>query len=71
MDQTQLRRYLDRFIATLDGDNQEWLEARLRSLVSVFPFNEYEYILMFLLDKAIIQFDEYEKLRACYVSSNR
>ena len=71
MDQTQLRCYLDRFIATLDGDKQEWLEARLQSLVSVFPFNEYEYILMFLLDKAVIPFDEYEKLRECYVSSNR
>ena len=47
------------------------LNARLQSLVSVFPFNEYEYILMFLLDKGVIRFGEYEKLRENYVSSNK
>lgn len=71
MDQTELRQYLDRFISTLDPKNSAMLNARLQSLVSVFPFNEYEYILMFLLDKGVIQFGEYEKLRQNYVSSNR
>jgi len=71
MDQTELREYLDRFISTLDPKNEAMLNARLQSLVSVFPFNEYEYILMFLLDKGVIQFGEYEKLRENYVSSNK
>jgi len=71
VDQTELRQYLDRFISTLDPKNQTMLNARLQSLVSVFPFNEYEYILMFLLDKGVIQFGEYEKLRESYVSSNK
>jgi hypothetical protein len=71
MNQKELREYLDRFISTLGRENRAVLDARLQSLVSVFPFNEYEYILMFLLEKGVIQFDEYEKLRESYVSSNR
>lgn len=71
MDQTELRKYLDRFISTLAPKNEAMLNARLQSLVSVFPFNEYEYILMFLLDKGVIQFGEYEKLRESYVSTNK
>jgi len=71
LDQTELRRYLDRFISTLNSKNKSLLEARLQSLVSVFPFNEYEYILMFLLDKGVIRFSKYEKLRKNYVSSNK
>ena len=51
--------------------DREFLDARLRSLVSVFPFNEYEYVLMFLRDRSIIAFEEYEELRNSYVSVNR
>ena len=40
-------------------------------LVSVFPFNEYEYIITFLVDRGVISFNEYEALRTNYVSSNR
>lgn len=71
MNQTQLRQYLDRFVSTLDRSNRELLDARLQGLVSVFPFNEYEYILMFLLGKNVIRFEQYEKLRDTYVSANR
>ncbi|MCK4627094.1 MAG: hypothetical protein KAV00_17410 [Phycisphaerae bacterium] len=71
MTQQQLRDYLDRFIESLDQLDQEFLEARLRGLVSVFPFNEYEYILIFLRDRSALTFDDYEKLRNDYVSSNR
>ena len=71
MDQAELRQYLDRFVSTLDPGNSAMLDARLQSLVSICPFNEYEYVLMFLLDKGVIHFDEYEKLRESYVSSNR
>lgn len=71
MTQQQLRQYLDRFIESLDASDQEFLEARIRGLVSVFPFNEYEYILMFLRDRSVLTFDDYEKLRDGYVSSNK
>jgi len=71
MTQQQLRDYLGKFIATLEQQDKELLDARLQSLVSVFPFNEYEYILMFLQDRSVITFAEYEELRSGYISANR
>lgn len=70
MDIKQLKQYLEGFIQNLEPKNHQLLTARLGSLKSVFPFNEYEYILMFLIDKGIITFQQYEKLREKYVSSN-
>jgi len=71
MDQRQLREHLEVLSNSLSIKNKETLQARLRSLISVFPFNEYEYILMFLLDKKVISFTDYERLRKDYVSTNR
>jgi hypothetical protein len=71
MNQQELRNYLDQLVSRLDRENRTMLTARLESLVSVFPFNEYEYILMYLLDNNVIQFSDYEKLRGNYVSSNK
>ena len=70
MDIKQLKQYLENFIQSLKPKNHRLLNARLESLKSVFPFNEYEYILMFLRDKEIITFQQYEELREKYVSSN-
>jgi hypothetical protein len=70
VDLKQLKQYLEGFIRNLKPKNYHLLTARLGSLKSVFPFNEYEYILMFLLDKEIITFRQYEELRKKYVSSN-
>lgn len=67
----ELRRYLDILISSLKHEDRQLLEARLNSLVSIFPFNEYEYILMFLLDRNVISFADYEKLRESYVTANR
>ena len=71
MTQQQLREYLDRLISSLDTKENDLLDARLEGLVSVFPFNEYEYILMFLRDRSVITFEEYEELRQNYVSENK
>jgi hypothetical protein len=71
MDMRQLKDYLDSLAKSLKNADRKLLDARLRSLISVFPFNEYEYILMFLLDRKVIGFKEYEKLRNDYVSSNK
>lgn len=71
MNQQELRNYLDELISRLNKKNKTMLTARLESLISAFPFNEYEYILMYLLDKNVIEFSEYEKLRENYVSSNK
>ncbi len=71
MDIKMLKSRLEVFIESLKNKEKELLTARLKSLISTFPFNEYEYCLMFLLDKKVISFKEYEKLRKEYVSSNR
>lgn len=71
MNLQELDTYLDRWIESLKRGDKRLLQARLKGLVSVFPFNEYEYILTFLVDRDIIRFQEYEKLRRNYVSANR
>ena len=71
MNRDELRAYLDKLILSLKGSDRDILNARLSGLVSCFPFNEYEFILMFLRDKAVITFEDYEKLRANYVLANK
>ena len=71
MNQEELRSYLERLVNSLESGNQELLQARLESLVSVFPFNEYEYMITFLVDRNVITFSEYEDLRNNYVAANR
>ena len=71
MTRDELRAYLDQLILSLKGSDRDILNARLSSLVSCFPFNEYEFILMFLRDKELITFADYDKLRANYVSANK
>lgn len=66
-----LKETLQGLATTLKPRDEKLLKARLSSLKSAFPFNEYEYILMFLLDKHIMTFDEYEKLRGNYVEANK
>ncbi len=71
MDLQELHNYLDNLIGSLKGEDRKLLEARLKGLISAFPFNEYEFVLMFLLDRGVIRFSDYEKLRENYVSANR
>jgi len=71
MNLEQLKEYLNNLISSLSIKDKKILKARLKSLTSAFPFNEYEYILMFLQDRKIISFQDYEILRKNYVSSNR
>jgi len=71
MTQQQLREYLNRLTSSLEQEDRALLDARLEGLVSVFPFNEYEYILMFLRDRSLITFQDYEELRDNYVSANK
>ena len=70
MDLAGLRDHLYSLATSLNTEDRELLTARLKSLISVFPFSEYEYILMFLEDKGILSFAEYEDLRSNYVSKN-
>ncbi len=71
MNRQQLLEYLNRIIDSMEDSDSSLLRARLRGIVSVFPFNEYEYIIAFLLDRGVLSFSEYETLREDYVSANR
>jgi hypothetical protein len=71
MNLEDLKAYLDRLTNTIDEGNRNLLKYRLSGLASAFPFNEYEYILIFLFDKKAITFKEYEELREQYVSENK
>jgi len=65
-----LDKQIKLWIENLTPEAKKTLLARLSSLKSIFPFNEYEYRLMYLLDREIITFKEYEKLRDNFVSEN-
>ena len=71
MNQEQLRAHLERLITSIEDEDRTLLQARLSGLVSVFPFNEYEFIITFLVDRGVLSFSEYEALRENYVSANR
>jgi len=62
-----LDKKLSLWAQKLDKKSRKTLLACLSSLKSVYPFNEYEYRLMFLLNKKVISFEEYENLRNNYV----
>lgn len=70
MDKKQLDKKLDSWIQGLSYTDRKSLLGRLSSLHSIYPFNEYEYRLMYLLNKKIITFNEYEKLRSDYINAN-
>jgi hypothetical protein len=64
----KLREDLDRLIATLrDADG---IRSKLETLVSVYPFNEYEYIIATLLGAGRLTYDEYVELRDEYIARN-
>lgn len=67
----QLKDYLKKLMDKLQSGDKKFLHLHLRNLISVFPFNEYEYIIIYLRDKGIIRFEEYEQLRNSYVTANK
>ena len=71
MNLQQLRTYIDRLSDSLKQEERQVLKSRLKGLISVFPFSEYEYLLTFLVDHRVITFGDYEELRDNYVSANR
>ena len=70
MDKKKLDKKLSEWVKELPQESKKSLLACLCGLKSIYPFNEYEYRLMYLLDKKIITFKEYENLRTAYVNSN-
>lgn len=63
-----LEAELDRLLATLPDAAE--IRSRVESLVSVYPFNEYEYIISHLLAKDVLTLDQYIELRDNYIARN-
>lgn len=64
----KLQSELDSLIATLSNVNA--FRESLENLVSVYPFNEYEYIIATLLAADKLTHDEYIELRDSYIARN-
>ncbi len=64
-----LQGELERLLETLSDADQ--IRDRLASLVSVYPFNEYEFIISTLMARSVLSLDEYLVLRSAYSQRNR
>ena len=64
----KLKEQLDELVSRLENESE--LRQRLGDLFSVFPFNEYEYIISTLLGLGKLSLDEYYELRDEYISRN-
>ena len=63
-----LKQDLDALIKKLPNENDFLLT--LESLVSVYPFNEYEYVISSLLGSGVLTLDAYYDLRGSYIARN-
>lgn len=70
MDKKKLDNQFEDWIKELPQKDRKFLLAHLSGLKSIYPFNEYEYRLMYLLNKKVITFKEYESLQNAYVNAN-
>jgi len=57
-------------IDSLSVEDREKLKNRLEDLISVYPFNEYEYIISSLLGLGKITLDDYLEIRDEYIARN-
>lgn len=64
----KLKDQLDKLLSRLQDEAD--VKARLETLVSVYPFNDYEYIISTLLGADVLSLDDYYELRDEYVSRN-
>jgi hypothetical protein len=63
-----LQQELDHLLKNLPDEDQ--IRSRLDTLVSVYPFNEYEYLISHLLAKDVLTLDQYLELRDNYIARN-
>lgn len=64
----RLQEELDSLLAQLPEEPE--IRDRLNTLVSVYPFNEYEYVIATLLAKDVLSLDDYHELRDSYIQRN-
>ena len=65
-----LKEKLLRLIDELAADQREAVKARLENLISVYPFNEYEFIISSLMGLGKLTLDDYYEIRDEYISRN-
>ncbi len=65
-----LKRYLGKIIKKLSFQDRNKLKTRLNDLISVYPFNEYEYIISNLMGLKKITLDDYFEIRDEYIARN-
>ncbi|NLX97493.1 MAG: hypothetical protein GXY83_15100 [Rhodopirellula sp.] len=63
-----LQQELNRLLGSLP--DAELIRSRLDTLVSVYPFNEYEFIISHLLARDALSLDQYLELRDDYLARN-
>lgn len=64
----KLKADLDKLIDKLDNPSD--FRESLENLISVYPFNEYEYIISTLLGAGILTRNDYYELRDEYIARN-
>lgn len=64
----KLKDELEKLINQID--NPDSFREEVETLVSIFPFNEYEYIISSLLSKKIIDLQKYQNIRNEYIDRN-
>jgi hypothetical protein len=65
-----LKERLYALLSELDAATHELTIERLGNLVSVYPFNEYEFLISTLMGHGKISLDEYYELRDDYIARN-
>ncbi len=65
-----LKKNLEKMINSLSAEDRGKLKNRLEDLISVYPFNEYEYIISSLLGIGKITIDDYLEIRDEYIARN-
>lgn len=64
----QLRAQLDELLNRLE--NADEMRSRLDDLISIYPFNEFEYVISHLLAEGKLTLDEYYRIRDEYIARN-
>jgi len=64
----KLKKTLERLISELEDSKAVY--ACLENLISVYPFNEYEYMISTLLGREKLSLDDYYALRDEYIERN-
>ena len=65
-----LKKHLEKLIRTLSSQQRNKLKNCLDGLISMYPFNEYEYIISSLLGLGKITLDDYFEIRDEYIARN-